>query len=340
MHFNINLEKFVNDVRKGLTSEQTQILEKNQSTISSIFFAEASNDAGCDDKVLENQTSVSYKFLINKAKEKILELHNTISQNQKYIVSDFDSLSRADNYQKVLDKKVDEILNGKEFISLDELKKHPIFSNIMQYLDDSAIEKFDFIVKSENKKGKVTEKELRLLLAAFDAVPEETSRSGGSRFLGYVVDNEFAPRGLDRVTKKELKEAFEGLMTKDERAAYFKKNKEIYSKYDDANGKITSKNLKSLINDLVATTGLFDKFPQMEGTILKDLSKYEGENWAECFEDVKETLLGSINVSRIAAAYVAESEDNSNKTIDKLNYGGKDIDKKIKQIESNLNIQL
>lgn len=340
MGFNVNLEKFVNDVRKGLTPEQTQIVDKNSPTISSIFLEEASNDGGDDANVIENLTSVSYQIIINRAKEKILEIYNTINQNQKIIVSDFEGLSKADNYQKVLDKKVAEILNGKESISLDELKKHPILSNIMQYLDDSAKKKFNFIVRSENIKGKVTEKELRLLLAAFDVVPEETSRSGGSRFLGYVVDGEFAARGLNSVSKNELKEAFEGLMTKDERTAYFKKNKEIYSKYDNANGKITSENLRNLIDDLVRTTGLFDKFPQMEDAILKDLSKYEGENWAEYFEDVKGTLLGSINVSRIAAAYVAESEDNSNKTIDKLNYGGKDVDKKIKQIKSNLNIQL
>lgn len=340
MGFNIDLKTFVNDVRESLTPEQVQILEENSSTLSSIFLEAASNDGGDNDNILENTTSISYNFLINKAKEKILRLYNTITQNQKYIVSDFYSLSRADNYQKVLDKKVDEILNGKESISLDELKKHPILSNIMQYLDDSAMKKFDFIVKSESKKGKVTEKELRLLLAAFDAVPEETSRSGGSRFLGYVVDGEFAARGLDRVSKKELKEAFEGLMTKDERTAYFKKNEEIYSKYDDANGKITSENLRNLIDDLVTTTGLFDKFPQMKDAILKDLSKYEGESWTECFEDIKGTILGSINVSRIAAAYITEEEDDSNKTIDKFNYGGKDVDTKIKQIKSNLNIQL
>lgn len=329
MGFKIDFNRFVNDVKEGLAPEQAQILEENSSKLS-IFLKEASNYGGDNDNVIEDITREGYHNLINKTKEKI----------QKYIVSYFDSLSRADNYQKVLDEKVKEILNGKEAISLDELKKHPILSNIIQNLDDNAMKKFNFIVKSENRKDIVTEKELRLLLAALDAMPEETSRSGGSRFLGYVVDGEFAALGLDRVSKKELKEAVAGLMTEDERAAYYKKNEEIYSKYDDANGKITSENLRNLIDDLVTTTGLFDTFPLMKDAILKDLSKYEGESWSECFEDIKGTILDSIKVSRMAAAYKAEEEDNSDKTIDKLNYGGKDVDKKIKQIESNLNIQL
>lgn len=74
-NFNVNLAKFVEDVRTGLNDKQNQFFEQNSRAIISVFFEAAKNDNGTDDNMLENTTDDSYKALLNKAIAKIKDLH-------------------------------------------------------------------------------------------------------------------------------------------------------------------------------------------------------------------------------------------------------------------------
>ncbi len=250
-----------------------------------------------------------------------------------FAVSNFEDSSLTIDYQERLDDIVNQILNGKKSISFDELKNNPILSDIIQNLDKDAKDKLDYIAKIEDKKNNITEKELRLILTVLDAFPEETSRSGGSRFKGYLFDGQYSIRGLYKITKDELKKAYDKLLTFAERNKYFEKNKEIYEPYNNADGKITTENLNSLVDDLVGTTGIFEKFPNMKSVILKDLSEFLDKNWSDSFEEIKGCILGSININRIATGYQKEEEY-------KNNYGGNKINKMIESVKSNLNIVL
>ena len=70
-NFNVDLAKFVGDVRTGLNDNQNQIFEQNSRAIISVFFEAAKNDNGTNDNMLENTTDDSYKALLNKAIAKI-----------------------------------------------------------------------------------------------------------------------------------------------------------------------------------------------------------------------------------------------------------------------------
>ena len=112
------------------------------------------------------------------------------------------------------------------------------------------------------------------------------------------------------------------------------KNKEIYSKYDNNNGKITREGLEELVDDLIKPTGFFDKFEHARVGILKDLSIYIDDNWTSSFEEIKEDIVSSMALQRYAAAYAAEEE--GNKSIDIGNYGGAKVNKMINKIKKKL----
>lgn len=281
--------------------------------------------------VVEGFNSPKYSEQGNNIKR---DIWTQYKEMKPFAVSNFEDSSLTIDYQERLDDIVNQILNGKKYITFDELKNNPILSGIIQNLDKDAKDKLDYIAKIEDKeKNNITEKELRLILTVLDAFPEETSRSGGSRFKGYLFNGQYSIRGLCKITKDELQDAFKKLFTKNERMIYFDKNKEIYAKYDNADGKITTENLNSLVDDLVGTTGIFEKFPNMKSVILKDLSEFLDKNWSDSFEEIKGCILGSININRIATGYQKEEEY-------KNNYGGNKINKMIESVKSNLNIVL
>lgn len=114
------------------------------------------------------------------------------------------------------------------------------------------------------------------------------------------------------------------------------KNKEIYSKYDNNNGKITREGLEELVDDLIKPTGFFDKFEHARVSILKDLSIYIDDNWTSSFEEIKEDIVSSMALQRYAAAYAAEAE--GNKSIDIGNYGGAKVNKMINKIKKKLGV--
>lgn len=277
--------------------------------------------------------------------EKSLETLNSnpkpakVEQPEKYFVHFFEDLARDLTYQEILDKQVEEILKGEKSISFDELENNSTISEILQKLDEEDRKQIKFISKLENNSKTITEKELRLILTVLDVIPEVTNRQNGSRLLGYIFDGQSTKGSLAKIPEETLRETFELLQTKEARVSYLEKNKEIYSKYDDANGVITPENFNNLINDLVASTGIFEEFPKMKGVILKDATGlgFMGKNWAESFEELKGSILGSININRIATGYGAEKE--SGKDVDVFNYGGKKIDKMIDQVRANLNLQ-
>ncbi len=112
------------------------------------------------------------------------------------------------------------------------------------------------------------------------------------------------------------------------------KNKEIYSKYDNNNGKITREGLEELVDDLIKPTGFFDKFEHARVSILRDLSIYIDDDWTSSFEEIKEDIVSSMALQRYAAAYGAEAE--GNKPIDIGNYGGTKVNKMINKIKKKL----
>ena len=281
--------------------------------------------------VVEGFNSAKYSEQGNNIKR---DIWTQYKEMKPFAVSNFEDSSLTIDYQERLDDIVNQILNGKKYITFDELKNNPILSGIIQNLDKDAKDKLDYIAKIEDKKkNNITEKELRLILTVLDAFPEETSRSGGSRFKGYLFDGQYSIRGLYKITKDELKKAYDKLLTSAERNKYFEKNKEIYEPYDNADGKITTENLNSLVDNLVGTTGIFEKFPNMKSVILKDLSNFLNKNWSDSFEEIKGCILGSININRTAKGYQESGSYDPN-------YGGEEINKMIKTVKSNLNIVL
>ena len=139
-----------------------------------------------------------------------------------------------------------------------------------------------------------------------------------------------AERYLKQILNFNKKESEKTQITEEQ----VQKNKEIYSKYDNNNGKITREGLEELVDDLIKPTGFFDKFEHARVGILKDLSIYIDDNWTSSFEEIKEDIVSSMALQRYAAAYAAEEE--GNKSIDIGNYGGAKVNKMINKIKKKL----
>ncbi len=98
------------------------------------------------------------------------------------------------NYQNMLEQKINSILDGKETISVEQLKKNSLFSN----LSDKALERFNDIAGLDGDNTTFNADELKVLYAMADASLKDNK---------FVFDGEFAidkNSGLEEATDKEV----------------------------------------------------------------------------------------------------------------------------------------
>lgn len=118
------------------------------------------------------------------------------------------------DYQKHLDKKVEDILGDKESIGIEALKKKSIFKKVFETFDNN---KLQAIFNLDGDAKNVSEKELKILLTALDANLENVE--GKERFVLDGKEGYSKNVGVNQVTNDELETIYKYTQTRAEKKA-------------------------------------------------------------------------------------------------------------------------
>lgn len=118
------------------------------------------------------------------------------------------------DYQKHLDKKVEDILGDNESISVEALKNKSIFKNAFKTFDNN---KLQAIFNLDGDADNVSEKELKILLTVLDANLENID--GRERFVLDGKEGYSESAGVNQATNNELKTIYKYTKTRAEKKA-------------------------------------------------------------------------------------------------------------------------
>lgn len=182
-----------------------------------------------------------------------------------------DNTLKDKEYNQVLDKKVNSILNGEETISLEKLKNNSLFSN----LSEKALERFNYIAGIDGDNSTFNGEELKVLFALSDASLKNEQ---------FVFDNSYKVdknSGLVEATDNEVESMIQKLVSSNART----RTKPVdVSKYDRTKGfseKIKSDDVNEVMLGLSdkLPSGFTDKRTGKSVSILQAVMMFEDFKW-------------------------------------------------------------
>lgn len=161
--------------------------------------------------------------------------------NNNKVWTKIDTTIKDKEYINQLDKKIMSILNGKQSINIEDLKKNSLFAN----MSDSAKQRFEDIANIDGNKNNFTAEELKVLYSLSDA----TLINNSFQFDGkYSTDKN---SGLEQATQKEVQLIKENFVSEDIRKRYstvdknkFNNNKKTFEQ------KLTSSNVDEVMSTI------------------------------------------------------------------------------------------
>lgn len=114
-----------------------------------------------------------------------------------------DSTTQDSQYKKGLDKTINSILNGKESISIEKLRKNSLFSK----MSDKAEQRLEYLAGIDGDNTTLNSEELRVLMTLSDATLKDNSFVFDGKF---NLDNN---SGLEQATDNEVALAVKNLVT-------------------------------------------------------------------------------------------------------------------------------
>lgn len=130
---------------------------------------------------------------------------NGNSKNKEWVK--INDTTQNKEYQSALDKKIDSILGGKETISVEQLRKNSVFSN----LSETAEKRFNDIASMDGDNKTFSREELRVLYALADAKLENDQFKFDTN--PEIDENS----GLEQATDKEINTMIQNLVKSDVR---------------------------------------------------------------------------------------------------------------------------
>lgn len=196
-----------------------------------------------------------------------------------------DSTTQDSQYKKGLDKTINSILNGKESISIEKLRKNSLFSK----MSDKAEQRLEYLAGIDGDNTTLNSEELRVLMTLSDATLKDNSFVFDGKF---NLDNN---SGLEQATDNEVALAVKNLVTNNAQ----KKMKSVdVSKYDrskDFATKVTSEDVDEsmlAIQDKLDTgfvnkkTGKNVSLPQAVALFTEFVENSYRKDYADFYNDV------------------------------------------------------
>lgn len=141
-----------------------------------------------------------------------------------------DATTKDVQYKNELDKKISSILNGGETISLSDLQKNSLFSN----LSEKAMQRLDYIAGIDGDKTSLNSEELRVLMSLADATLKDNT---------FVFDGKMSTdknSGLEQATDREVEAAIKNLVINNAKKKMFTVDTTQYDRSKDFTTKVAS----------------------------------------------------------------------------------------------------
>lgn len=179
--------------------------------------------------------------------------------------------SKDKDYNQVLDKKINSILNGKETISLQQMKKNSLFSN----LSEKALERFNYIAGIDGDNTTFNAEELKVLFALSDATLKDNQFVFDGK---YSADNN---SGLVEATDSEVEIMIQNLVTSNARTRTKPVDTSKYDRTKDFEEKINSSDVNEVMLGLSdkVSSGYIDKRTGESISILQAVIMFEDFKW-------------------------------------------------------------
>lgn len=194
---------------------------------------------------------------------------NTSQGNSKEWIM-LDKTTKDAEYNKVLDKKINSILQGQETISLQTLKKNSLFSN----LSEKALERFNYIAGIDGDNKSFNAEELKVLLALSDATLKNNQ---------FVFDNSYKINnnsGLIEATDNEVESMIQNLVKSNVRARIKQVDTSKYDRNQEFSKKIKSSDANEVM--LALSDELQSGYTDKTGkkiSILQAVMMFENFKW-------------------------------------------------------------
>ena len=195
---------------------------------------------------------------------------NNSSNNPKEW-SNLNKTSNDKEYNQLLDKKINSILNCKETISLQKLKKNSLFSN----LSEKALERFNYIAGIDGDNTTFNSEELKVLFALSDATLNDNKFVFDGK---YNVDNN---SGLVEATYNEVERMIQNLVTSNARTRTKAVDASKYDRSKDFAEKINSSDIDEVMLGVSdkCPSGFTDKRTGESISILQAVIMFEDFKW-------------------------------------------------------------
>lgn len=201
-----------------------------------------------------------------------------------------DGATKNKEYNQLLSQKINSILNGKETISFQNLKKNSLFSN----LSEKALERFNYIAGIDGDATTFNAEELRVLFALSDASLKDNQ---------FVFDNSYKVddnSGLVEATNNEVERMIQTLVNSNARTKTRSVDVSKYDRTKEFSAKISSSDVNEVMLALSdeCPSGYTDKRTGENVSILQAVVM---------FEDFAKTKIRELDAKEIPAAFKEET---------------------------------
>ncbi len=178
-----------------------------------------------------------------------------------------DTTTKDAEYKKGLDAQINSILDGKESISVEDLRKNSLFGN----LSEKALQRLDYIAGIDGDKTSLTADEMRVLMSLTDATLKDNT---------FVFDGKFhfdENSGLEQATDSEMQAVVTNLVDANTRKRIETLDVSKYDRSKNFADKITSDDVDEAMLALQdkLNTGFVDKRTGKEVSITQAVMQFE-----------------------------------------------------------------
>ena len=178
-----------------------------------------------------------------------------------------DTTTKDAEYKKGLDAQINSILDGKESISVEDLRKNSLFGN----LSEKALQRLDYIAGIDGDKTSLTADEMRVLMSLTDSTLKDNT---------FVFDGKFhfdENSGLEQATDSEMQAVVTNLVDANTRKRLETLDTSKYDRSKNFADKITSDDVDEAMLALQdkLNTGFVDKRTGKEVSITQAVMQFE-----------------------------------------------------------------